>query len=128
AIVTGASSGIGLETAKLLSQGGARVALVARSKEKLEKLAQELKDSFVVAADMSREQEVRDMVKTVHGHYGRVDILINNAGRGYDALIEKIDITQFRELIELNLISPLSAMQEVIPIMKTQGGGTIVNV
>jgi short-subunit dehydrogenase len=128
AIVTGASSGIGLSTAKLLAREGAKVALVARSEDKLIKLAKELKDAFVVVADMSKEQEVRQMIKKVKDHYGRIDILVNNAGRGYDASIEQTEIKLFRELTDLDLIGPLVAIQSVIPIMRKQGGGAIVNI
>lgn len=128
AIITGASSGIGLETAKLLTAEGAKVAIVARSKDKLEALAETLKDSQVVVADMSKESDVRRMVQEVLSHYGRIDILVNNAGRGYDTFVEKIDIEMYRDLIELNLISPLIAMQEVVPHMRKQGEGAIVNI
>lgn len=107
---------------------GAKVALVARSKDALEELSRGLLHSFVVVCDMSQESDVRKMIKTVHKHFGRIDILINNAGRGFDAIVEHIDIVKFRKLIELNLIAPLIAMQEVIPIMKKQLEGTIVNI
>jgi short-subunit dehydrogenase len=128
AVVTGASSGIGFSTAGLLTKDGARVALVARSLNKLKELAKELKGSFVVKTDMSKEGEIRKMIKEVKEHFGRIDILVNNAGRGYDASIEKTDIKLFRDLSELDLIGPLVAMQEVIPVMKKQGGGVIVNI
>jgi NADP-dependent 3-hydroxy acid dehydrogenase YdfG len=80
-IVTGASSGIGQATARLLAQGGARVALVARSKDKLATLASELPSSFPRPTDMSEPADVRKMVSDVHDHYGRIDGLVNNAGR-----------------------------------------------
>ena len=127
-IVTGASSGIGLATAKLLAQHGAKVALVARSKNKLEELSKELPNSLSIPADMTEENQIKEMVAKAVNHYGRVDILINNAGRGYDAPIEKINIQRFHEIFDLNLVGPLIAMQTVIPIMKKQGGGMIVNI
>ena len=95
AIVTGASGGIGLATAKLLSSKGAKLALVARSKDKLEKLAGELPNSIAIAADVSRVEEVKSMVKQAMEHFGQVDILINNAGRGYDVPVEKTDVRNF---------------------------------
>jgi short-subunit dehydrogenase len=128
AIVTGASSGIGLAISKLLAQRGARVALVSRSKEKLESISKSLPNSFAIAADMTKEGEIRKMVERTKDHFGRIDILINSAGQGYDAPVEKIDIDTFRYVFALDVVGPLIAMQEVIPLMKSQGGGTIVNV
>ena len=128
AIVTGASSGIGCATARLLSRKGAKPALVARSREKLEALSRELPGSQVVVADMTRIPDIVRMVKEVRDAFGRIDILVNNAGRGYEAPVEKIDISLFRSLYELNVIGPVVAMQQVIPVMRAQGGGTIVNI
>jgi len=128
AIVTGASSGIGLATARLLAERGAKVALVARSVDKLAAASREMPDSFVAAADMSVESAVRDMVRRVEAHYGRIDILVNCAGRGYDAPLEHTDTDELRRLFELDVVGPLVAMQSVIPIMRRQGGGAIVNV
>lgn len=128
AIVTGTSSGIGLAAAKLLTAKGAKVALVSRSENKLRQLSKELPSSYVVVTNMRIEKEIKNMVKKVYRHFGRIDILVNNAGRGYDKYVEKIDIVRFQELIDLNFIGPLIAMQEVIPIMRKQGEGTIVNI
>ena len=128
AIVTGASGGIGLATAKLLSSKGAKVVLVARSKDKLEKLAKELPEAIAVIADISKVEEVKNMVELVYEQFGRIDILVNNAGRGYDVPVEKTDIEIFHYLFDLDVVGPLVAMKEAIPIMRQQGGGTIVNV
>ena len=129
AIITGASSGIGMATAKLLAKKGAGVTLVARSKEKLEQLSKKLPNSLVIQADMTKAAEIKAMIKKVAGHFGRIDILVNNAGQGYDASIEDIDIDVFRKLFDLDVIGPLVAMQEVLPIMRKQGGGgAIVNI
>lgn len=127
-IVTGASMGIGLATARLLSEKGAKVALVARSKEILEKLAKELPESFSVAADLSDAKEVERMIDEVNKHYGRIDALVNNAGRGIYGAIENVDIDSYRKVFDLNVVGPLMAMKCVIPIMRAQGGGAIVNV
>jgi NAD(P)-dependent dehydrogenase (short-subunit alcohol dehydrogenase family) len=127
-IVTGASSGIGLATARLLAEHGAKVALAARSRDKLNRLSMELPDSFAILTDMRSPEDIRNMVAKVLGHFGRIDVLINCAGRGYDAPLERIQIDKFRELFELDVVGPLIAMQLVIPIMREQGGGTIVNI
>lgn len=127
-IVTGASSGIGLATAKLLTEKGAKVALVARSIDKLKEIEQKLPDSFAIQTDMSKEDQIAEMVKKAKDHFGQIDILVNNAGRGYDAPVEKIELETFRELIELNLIGPIVTTQQVIPIMREQKEGSIVNI
>jgi short-subunit dehydrogenase len=128
AIVTGASSGIGLATAKLLSKMGANVALVSRSKEKLDKISAEIPNSYPIPADMSKAFEVKRMVAEVTNRFGKIDILVNNAGVGYDVFVEKIDVDMFHYVFDLDLVGPLVAMQQVIPIMRKQRGGTIVNV
>jgi short-subunit dehydrogenase len=127
-IVTGASSGIGLATAKLLAKHGAKVALVARSVDKLNRLSVELPNSLIAPADMKVEEDIKKMVKKVLRHYGRIDILVNCAGQGYDARLEYIDIDKYRQLFELDVVGPLVAMQAVIPIMRRRGGGMIVNI
>jgi short-subunit dehydrogenase len=128
AIVTGASSGIGLATANLLARHGVRVALVSRSLETLNTISKELPDSLAVPADMTKIQQIKKMIKTTKDHYGRIDILINNAGQGYDATVEKINIGTLHYIYDLNIVGPLCAMQQVIPIMKNHGGGTIINI
>jgi short-subunit dehydrogenase len=127
-IVTGASSGIGYATAKLLSEKGAKLALVSRSKEKLEQLSKILPDSVAVPADMAKPDEIKNMVKQTVAHSGRIDVLINCAGQGYDAPVEKTDLDIFQHIFDLDVVGPLVAMQQAIPIMKRQGRGAIVNV
>jgi len=128
AIVTGASNGIGLATARLLAEKGAKVALVARSKDKLEKIAADLKDSLAVPADMTKPEQISKMVETVQKHYGRIDILINNAGQGYDAPVAKINPETLRQIFELDLVGPVIAIEKVAPVMKAKGGGSIINI
>jgi short-subunit dehydrogenase len=127
-IVTGASSGIGLSAAKLLTEHGGKVALLARSTESLEKLSQTLPGSFSVTVDMTDFEGVRKAMRMVHEHYGRIDGLINNAGRSYAASVEEIDPVVFDEIFHLNVLGPIVAMQSVIPIMRAQGAGCIVNI
>ena len=128
AIVTGSSGGIGLATAKLLAKEGAKVALVARNKEKLAAIVREIPKSMFVVADITRPDEVKNMVSEVFKHFSRIDILINNAGQGYDASIEKTNLDTFTQIFELDVIGPLIAMQEVIPVMRREGQGCIINV
>jgi short-subunit dehydrogenase len=127
-IVTGASFGIGLAAAELLTRRGAKVALVARSLDRLREISKRLPGSHPIRADMSREDDVKRMVRETKNHYGRIDVLINNAGQGCDAPVEKLKIDTYRKIFELNVVGPLVAMQQVIPIMRDQKGGMIVNI
>jgi len=128
AIITGASSGIGLATARLLSRKGAKVVLAARSSQKIKRLEKDLPSSYAVATDMTKQNQIKNLINKTKKKYGRIDILINNAGRGYDAMVEKIDPQKFSELFALNVIGPLFAMQQVLPVMKKQKSGMIVNI
>jgi short-subunit dehydrogenase len=127
-IVTGASSGIGLATAIALADRGAKVALLARSTQALEVLSARLVGSLPVTVDMTDFGGVRRAVDQVHRHYGRIDGLVNNAGRSYAAAVEEIEPALFDEIFHLNVLGPIVAMQAVIPILRSQGGGSIVNV
>jgi short-subunit dehydrogenase len=127
-IVTGASSGIGLAAAELLTKRGAKVALVARSIDRLNKISKRLQDSYPIRADMTQDNDVKRMVRETQNHYGRIDVLINSAGQGYDAPVENINIDTYRKIFELDVVGPLIAMQQVIPIMKRQKSGVIVNI
>jgi short-subunit dehydrogenase len=127
-IVTGATAGIGLATARLLAQHGAKVALVARSTEVLEKLVEEIPDSFAVQTDMTDETDIKEMIHKVHQHFGRIDVLVNNAGQGLYGAIENVDIEHYKQIFQLNVVGPLVAMQRVIPLMRAQGGGHILNI
>lgn len=127
-VVTGASSGIGLETTRALTAKGGMVALLARSKDALAHLAAELPGSMAAAVDVTDTTAFRHAIEQVHQHYGRIDGLINNAGRSYGATIEEIDPKIFDEIFHLNVLAPIIGMQAVIPIMRKQGGGCIVNI
>jgi short-subunit dehydrogenase len=127
-IITGASSGIGEATARLLTQKGAKVVLVARSETKLQKLSKILPGSLVISTDMTDVKQIQSLVVKVRKHFGRIDILINNAGIGYDASVEKTDLAKLQRVYDLDLKGPILAMQAVIPLMRSQGGGMIVNV
>ncbi len=127
-IVTGASSGIGRSTAIALAGRGAKVALLARSTDALEELARQLPGSLPVTVDMTQFEGVREAIGALHRHYGRIDGLVNNAGRSYAAAVEEIDPALFDEIFHLNVLGPIVAMQAVIPLMRAQGGGSIVNI
>ncbi len=131
-IITGASEGIGLATAHLFATHGAKLVLAARSTDKLNALAREFRDQNVealpITTDMRDKDSVNHMVGTAHAHFTHLDVLINNAGQSHYASIEKVDAAAYQQIIELNLFGVLYAMQAVIPIMRAQGGGVIINI
>ena len=127
-VVTGASEGIGLATANLLDQHGAKLVLAARSQDKLEAAAEGMKDVLVVPTDMRDPQAIKSLMAKAVEKYGRIDGLVNNAGQGMMCSLESIEIEKYQQIIELNVYGPLLAMQAVIPTMRSQGGGTIINI
>jgi short-subunit dehydrogenase len=127
-IVTGASSGIGLATARALAARGGKIALVARTTQALQEIAATLPGSLAVTADMTDFDGIRRAVAAIDRHYGRVDGLVNNAGRSYAASVEEIDPALFDEIFHLNVLGPIVAIQAVIPILRRQGAGSIVNI
>jgi len=127
-VLTGASTGIGLATAELLAERGAKLGMVARSEDKLWELSSRLNDAWVSAADLSDLDVVRSTADRILDHFGTVDVLINNAGQGYDAAVEKTDAEKFLYMFRLHVLAPLLLMQAVIPGMRRQGQGTIVNI
>lgn len=128
AIVTGASAGIGLALARLLAEKGATVILAARSADKLKQLEKEIPGSAAIPADMQRQGDIHNLIHQVQDKLGRIDILANNAGQGLLSPVESVDLDEYRSIMELNVFAVLSAMQAVIPIMRKEGGGTILNV
>jgi short-subunit dehydrogenase len=127
-IVTGASSGIGAATARLVAARGARVVLAARRVDRLKKLADELPGALAVPMDLRDPAQIVSLVGTTLDRFGRVDVLVNNAGQGLHVPLEQVRLEDLRAITELNVYAPLLAMQAVIPPMRRQGGGVIVNV
>jgi len=127
-IITGASGGIGQATAKAFSNSGARVVLVARRLEILEELALKMKNAFVIQADLSEEEDCRKMIDLTLSHYGRIDILINNAASIIVSSSESVSRKDLLRAFNTNLLGPVTATQEVIPHMLKQGGGHIINI
>jgi short-subunit dehydrogenase len=127
-IITGASKGIGKSTADILYKEGAKVVLVARSIAQLKEMSSKMTDSLALKADMTIPEDISQMVRETYEHYGRIDVLINNAGQALYSPFELIGLDNFKKIMDLNVYGPLLAMQAVIPIMRNQGGGTIVNI
>jgi uncharacterized protein len=132
ALVTGASSGIGAATARVFAGAGLRVALCARRKDRLEQLAADLiaRGGQVTAhvVDVTDALAVRAVVDDVAARWGRLDVLVNNAGRGFVATLEQTTAEELRALMELNVVAVLGATQAALPIMRRQGRGHVINI
>ena len=129
AIVTGASSGIGAQTVKLFSSLGAKVIAAARREDRLQELANQYPNVMAVKCDVGVEADCKNVVDTVINEYGKIDILINNAGISdpIPALEEDLDL--FKRVIQIDLISCFHLAQLCAQHMETQeSGGAIVNV
>lgn len=113
-IVTGASSGIGLETARLFAERGAHVVPASRRSSP--------------PCDVTRDDDVRQLVDRTFAEFGRIDILVNNAGIGIRAPVADTKPEDARLLMEINFFGALRCIQAVVPVMKRQGTGQIVNV
>jgi len=127
-IVTGASSGIGAATARHLAGRGAQVVLAARRTDRIEALARELPGALAVTTDVTAPGDLEHLVATAVDVFGRVDVLVNNAGQGLHVPIAQLDPADLRAVFELNVIAPLRGMQAVLPAMRHEGGGAVVNV
>ena len=133
ALVTGASSGMGLEIARLFAGEGASVVVVARRKDRLTALVDQITASggkaVAVAGDVTREEDVRSAVRTAVTTYGRLDIVINNAGL-MDRMdpVADLDDDIWNAVIDVNLTGPMRFFRAAIPEMEKAGGGAFVTV
>ncbi|OJH41564.1 oxidoreductase [Cystobacter ferrugineus] len=125
-LVTGASSGIGLAVALELVRSGHTVYGAARRVNRMEGLR--AAGGHPIAMDVSRDEDVARVVRTVLDTQGRLDVLVNNAGLGLHGSIEDTPLEKARHLFEVNLFGAARLVQLVLPAMRTQGSGTIVNV
>lgn len=133
ALVTGGSRGIGAAVARKLSQAGAAVALTyvedKKSAENIVRLIRETgRQALYLKVNVARGVEVRNAVRSVRRKYGRIDILVNNAGIWKYGEIGKMTEREWDETLNVNLKSAFLFSNEVVPLMKKQGGGKIINI
>ncbi|MEI7645668.1 MAG: SDR family NAD(P)-dependent oxidoreductase [Chloroflexales bacterium] len=128
-IITGASAGIGAAAARAFAGAGARVVLAARSGEVLERLAATLPGApVVIPTDVGDPAQCRALIAGAAAACGRVDILINNAGVGLAGPVAELDMGDLERAMAVDLLGPLHLAQAVIPLMRRQGRGQIINV
>ncbi len=132
AVVTGASQGIGRETALALAEAGAKVAVAARSEEKLATLVQEITgkggEAFAVKLDVADPEQIKAAFKTILDKFGKVDILVNNAGITRDGLALRMKAEDWDAVLRTNLTGAHLCIQQVLHGMMKARAGRIVNI
>jgi NADP-dependent 3-hydroxy acid dehydrogenase YdfG len=131
-VITGASSGLGEATARLLAAEGASVVLGARRVNRIQALADELNGSggkaLAVATDVTNREQVKALVDAAVQTYGRIDVLINNAGLMPHSPLERLKVQDWDQMIDVNLKGVLYGIAAALPYMQQQKAGHIINV
>ncbi|KZE48959.1 3-hydroxybutyrate dehydrogenase [Rossellomorea marisflavi] len=131
-VITGSASGIGYEIGKTFAENGSKVVLTDLNEEGVKASAQELKDlgyeAIGLKADVTSEEDIKNMIQEAHKEYGRIDVLINNAGLQHVSPIEEFPTEKFELMIKIMLTAPFVAIKHVLPIMKEQKFGRILNI
>jgi 3-hydroxybutyrate dehydrogenase len=132
AIITGSARGIGFEIGKIFAENGAKVVLSDLDQNTVEKAALELRSNDLevigLKADVTSEEDIIQLIKQAKDKYGRIDIFINNAGLQHVAPIEEFPTEKFELMIKIMLTAPFISIKNVLPIMKEQGFGRIINI
>ena len=130
-VVTGASMGIGEAIAKAFADRGASVVLLSRDASRAESARGRIghtERTLALSCDVRNREEIERVLSLTLHHYDRIDVWINNAGHGMPDSVAAMEMAACRDMFEANLFGAIDAMQAVIPVMKQQGGGTIINV
>jgi NAD(P)-dependent dehydrogenase (short-subunit alcohol dehydrogenase family) len=132
AIVTGASRGLGKEAAEGLAEAGAKLVLAARRAEWLDPTVRELQDRgfdvFAHLCDIAIAEQTQALAAAAFERYGRVDVLVNNAGVSWGAPYEEMPLDAWRKVLETNVIGTQHMTRAVLPVMRQQGYGKIINI
>lgn len=130
-VITGASSGLGEATARLLAERGAKLVLGARRLDRLEKLAADITaaggDALAVATDVARRADVERLIKAGLDKFGRVDVLVNNAGIMPMAAMSKLKVEEWDQMIDVNIKGVLYGIAATLPGMRANKSGHIIN-
>ncbi len=131
-VITGASSGIGEAIARELAAGGARLMLGARRVDRLERISAEIRTSDGTAGlrptDVTRREDVVALVEAARTAWGRVDVLVNNAGVMHLSLLHDVRVEEWERMIDVHLRGALYGIAAVLPMMRAQGAGHVVNI
>ncbi len=127
-LITGAAGGIGIAAARKFAAEGAKLALVDLSREALEKAASDLEGALLIAADVSKEEDVKAYVDRTVEAFGRIDVFVNNAGINGDFKnITEQTRENYAKVLDINVIGVALGLKYVVAQMQTQGSGAIVN-
>ncbi|MGH7361472.1 MAG: SDR family oxidoreductase [Candidatus Methylomirabilales bacterium] len=130
AVITGASAGIGKATAEALARAGSRVVLGARRHDRLEQVAEEIRasggEALPVVTDVAELSQVEALVSRAVASYGRLDLLVANAGIGYFARVEETPLEVVERLWRVNVLGTLYAIRAALPVMRRQGAGHLI--
>lgn len=130
-VITGASSGLGEAAAKHLAELGATVVLGARRAERIENLAKQIQDkggqAFAVAMDVTQRDQVKKLVDSAVEQFGRVDVIVNNAGIMPLSPMDRLNVDEWDMMIDVNIKGVLNGIAAVLPYMKEQKSGQIIN-
>ncbi|HEY9245966.1 MAG TPA: SDR family NAD(P)-dependent oxidoreductase, partial [Candidatus Methanoperedens sp.] len=131
-IITGAASGIGRQTAVLFSQEGARVVIADLNEQGGKEIVEEIEnaggEAFFAKLDVSNREQSKQVVQETLDRFGKIDVLINNAGINQDALVSKMTEEQWDKVITIDLKGPFNCIQAVVDAMTEHGTGEIINV
>ncbi|MFC3745246.1 SDR family oxidoreductase [Paenibacillus sp. GCM10012306] len=131
-IITGASSGIGEATARLLAEKGAKVVLAARREERLKVIVEEIKQSdgeaSYITADVVSAEDLQQVAQFALDQYGRIDVLVNNAGIMPVSVLNEMRVTDWDQMVDVNIKGVLNGIAAVLPIMREQQSGHIINI
>jgi len=132
ALITGASSGIGQATTIAFAKAGIDVVLVSRTQSKLDAVAQEARslgvNAHTCAIDLAEVAQVRSKLEALISEVGSIDILVNNAGMGYTGSLAEMSLSDWQRVIDLNVTSVFQCIQAILPGMRSQKRGTIINI
>jgi uncharacterized protein len=132
AVITGASMGIGEAIARLFLQEGANLVLcsrdLSRTREAAARIGGTADNTLCLSCDVGKRDQVDTVMQSALRQFGRIDILVNNAGFGLNDSVEQTKASDLRQMFDTNFFGMLECMQAVIPIMRSQGGGDIVNI
>ncbi len=132
AVVTGAAQGIGAAVARAFAEAGASVAVVDLAQERADAVAAALRGAGAaamgVACNVAQRDEVERMVAAVQAQYGRIDVLVNNAGITRPAMLHKMDVEQWRAVLDVHLTGSFHCLQAVVPGMMERQWGRVINV